>query len=87
MNYYYIELKDPCSEVNFIGEVEHNTKANELICADGFFIDNNMPEYYPDLVVASEEEILSAVIDGESVPVTPLTSGYHPAHRPPPRHR
>lgn len=87
MNYYYIQLPDPCAVVNFIGEVEYQTKANNMICGGDFYIDNNMPEYYPDLVFSSTEEVLTAVVDGESVPVTPLTSGYHPAHRPPPRHR
>lgn len=86
MNYYYVPLASPCDTVNFIGEVEYNTQANQMICAgSGFYIDNNMPDYYPDLVIASEEAIYSAVINGLPVPVVPLTIGYHPAHRPPPR--
>lgn len=85
MNFYYVPLTAPCDVVNFIGEVEYNTNANQMICGAGFYIDNNMPGYCPDLVIESEEMIFSAVINGLPVPVVPLTIGYHPAHRPPPR--
>lgn len=90
MNYYYIELEDPCDTINSIGETAYGTHANNLICdGNGMYICNNFPETYPDLVIETEEDLseATAFVNSGEVPIYPLLSGYHPTQKPPIRNK
>lgn len=87
MNWYYLELDSVHDIIDSIGTTIYGNHANELINDTDMCIDNNVPDLLPDFVFRVEGEVDSAVVNNTPVTPIPLTGGYHPSHRPPPRTR
>lgn len=88
--HYSIPVNDPCQVLDSIGEETYGQKISTLICQPGFFIDNNTPESYTDLIIEVDGELpegTTAIIEGGEYPIYPILGGYRPTNRPTPRPR
>lgn len=83
--WFYLPLDSVTDGIEIISQTVGS--AQLLIGDVNYFIDNSMPDTYPDFVFVTENNEPECYVNGDPVNAEPLVNGYRPQHRPTPRPR